>query len=355
MGEARRESAHLLVVDEWEENLQILETVLRRNGYRVTCATDGPSGLRAAGEDLPDLILLDVMMPRMDGYDVCRRLKEDVRTRDVPVLFISVYSQTDEKLKGFEAGAVDYVSKPFSIPELLARVRTHLALRSTQAVLGSKEKQLRRFQQAIENTGDAVMLTDATGRPIHVNWAFEQLTGRGLSSVASVGGLRPLFADRSILREVLRQVRSGIPWQGELDLLNRQKIRVPAELRVDAIRDERGKVIGLVGIGRSIGDRLRAEAVEKKTERSRVLVETAGAAAHEINQPLSVVVGMSQMLIGLGVGREVKEDDLTQIHQAGLEIQEIVKRMEEARSYVSKPYVGATSIVDLRAVGREEA
>ncbi len=119
----------ILIVDDVPENLRLLSQMLTEHGYRVRAVRNGSHALMAAQAAPPDLILLDIVMPEMDGYEVCRQLKEDERTRDIPVLFISALGDVENKLKAFNSGGVDYVTKPFQVPEVLARVRTHLTLR----------------------------------------------------------------------------------------------------------------------------------------------------------------------------------------------------------------------------------
>ncbi|MEW6159198.1 MAG: response regulator, partial [Verrucomicrobiota bacterium] len=120
--------SRILVVDDITKNLQVVGTVLRNEGYHVMPATSGPQALERVRGQLPDLILLDLMMPDMDGLEVCQRLKADPATRGVPVIFLTASNEMEHLMKGFAAGAVDYVTKPFNVAELLARVRTHLEL-----------------------------------------------------------------------------------------------------------------------------------------------------------------------------------------------------------------------------------
>jgi len=124
--------ATVLVVDDDAASLSALFECLRRAGYRVLVAQDGASALERAEHGRPALILLDVMMPELDGFATCRRLKANPTTADIPVLFLTALTDTTEKLKGFEAGAVDYLTKPFQWEEVLARVRTHLRLRQAE-------------------------------------------------------------------------------------------------------------------------------------------------------------------------------------------------------------------------------
>jgi signal transduction histidine kinase len=118
----------ILVVDDTPANLQLLTQMLKEKGYKVRPAPNGELALRGALVSPPDLILLDITMPNMDGFEVCARLKADERLRDIPVLFISALNEASNKIHAFEAGGVDYVAKPFNIEEVEARVRTHLEL-----------------------------------------------------------------------------------------------------------------------------------------------------------------------------------------------------------------------------------
>ncbi|MCB2186911.1 MAG: two-component system response regulator [Deltaproteobacteria bacterium] len=117
----------VLVVDDTEENIDSLVAALG-DIHEVSVAIDGESALAAVAENPPDLILLDIMMPGIDGYEVCRRLKTDPRYTKIPILFLTGLTEVDSKTKGFQLGAVDYITKPFEIVEVQARVRTHLAL-----------------------------------------------------------------------------------------------------------------------------------------------------------------------------------------------------------------------------------
>ena len=119
----------ILIVDDTPANLRLLSQMLTDHGHKVRAALNGSHALAAARAAPPDLILLDIRMPEMDGYEVCARLKADGRTRDIPVLFISALGEADDKIKAFTAGGVDYITKPFQLEEVLARVQTHLSLR----------------------------------------------------------------------------------------------------------------------------------------------------------------------------------------------------------------------------------
>lgn len=133
----------ILIVDDTPANLRLLAGMLTEQGYKVRPAPNGKLALMAARAAPPDLILLDINMPDMNGYEVCAALKDDPLTRAIPVIFISALDQTEDKVKAFTLGGVDYVAKPFQIEEVLARVRTHLALYTLQRQLTAANQDLR--------------------------------------------------------------------------------------------------------------------------------------------------------------------------------------------------------------------
>jgi two-component system, NtrC family, sensor kinase len=132
----------VLIVDDTQANLQFLHSTFIEQGYQVYSAINGKVALKVAQKKMPDLILLDIKMPEMNGYEVCEHLKADEKTRDIPVIFLSALSETFDKVKAFSVGGVDYVTKPFQVEEVLARVTTHLALRSMQNQLAAQNVQL---------------------------------------------------------------------------------------------------------------------------------------------------------------------------------------------------------------------
>ena len=138
------EKPRILIVDDTPANIKVLHNLLRED-YELSVATSGAGALEIAfSDDRPDLVLLDVMMPEMDGYEVCRRLKADPRTRDVPVIFVTAMSEVEDETKGFGLGAVDYITKPIRPPIVEARVATHLELARTQRRLAQQNAAMHR-------------------------------------------------------------------------------------------------------------------------------------------------------------------------------------------------------------------
>jgi sigma-B regulation protein RsbU (phosphoserine phosphatase) len=148
--------ANVLIVDDTPANLQVLGGMLKEQGCIVRPAPSGKLAIRFAETDPPDIILLDIMMPEMDGYEVCRRLKQMEGLKDIPIIFISALHETLDKVKAFSAGGVDYITKPFQFEEVEARVRTHLNIRRLQVTLERQNRQLSELNQALRESQDAL-------------------------------------------------------------------------------------------------------------------------------------------------------------------------------------------------------
>ncbi|HRK60694.1 MAG TPA: response regulator, partial [Candidatus Kapabacteria bacterium] len=118
----------VLVVDDVEQNVAVVSQILRSHGYGVMAAFNGETALRMLEKRIPDLILLDIMMPVMDGFEVCAKIKENENLKNIPIIFLSALSDTDVKVKAFNVGGVDYVSKPFQEAEVIARVAVHIKI-----------------------------------------------------------------------------------------------------------------------------------------------------------------------------------------------------------------------------------
>jgi len=136
--------ADLLIVDDTPDNLRLLSQMLLEEGYRVRKAINGQRALQAVEAEPPDLILLDIMMPELDGYQVAKRLKDAPKTRGIPIVFLSALNETMDKVLAFDIGGVDYITKPFQVQEVLARVRTQLTVRRQQKQLVAQNEQLQR-------------------------------------------------------------------------------------------------------------------------------------------------------------------------------------------------------------------
>jgi diguanylate cyclase (GGDEF)-like protein len=143
----------VLIVDDIAKNLQVLGTILSKEKYKIAAANNGEQAISIANNTLPDLILLDIMMPGINGYEVCARLKKDPKTKDIPIIFLTAKIELEDIIKGFKAGAVDYITKPFNSVELLARTKTHLELKISRDLLKIKNEQLKKLAITDSMTG----------------------------------------------------------------------------------------------------------------------------------------------------------------------------------------------------------
>lgn len=161
-------NGNILIVDDTPGALKLLKDILAAEGYQARPFNNGELALRSLMAEPPELILLDVRMPLMDGIEVCRRVKGEEKFRDIPIIFISAATDTDDKVRAFEAGGVDYITKPFQKEEVLARVRTHVALHRAQQKLRQTEMALRKSEQSLK-------IAQAVAHLGH--WAMELDTG----------------------------------------------------------------------------------------------------------------------------------------------------------------------------------
>jgi PAS domain S-box-containing protein len=198
----------ILIVDDIPENLRLLDSLLTAQGYIVRLAPSGAMALRAIKQQAPDLILLDILMPQMDGYEVCRRLKASEQTRSIPVIFLSALQEGSDKAKGFELGGADYITKPLQVEEIVARVEHQLQLLDLQQHLQQQQEMLQaqnqRLQQEIcdrqqaeadltrERTllrtlidaiPDLIFFKNPEGEYLLWNQAFEDFIGRGAETI----------------------------------------------------------------------------------------------------------------------------------------------------------------------------
>lgn len=165
---------NILIVDDSPENLTVLRKMLTEHGYRIRPAISGEIALKAIQSDPPDLILLDILMPQMDGFEVCKRIKSDSRTCDIPIIFISALSELDNVIRAFKKGGVDYIAKPFQSEEVLARVRTHIDLQNAIRQKDASHLMLQTILDSIENT---IVTVDADLNILNSNRSLDTLCG----------------------------------------------------------------------------------------------------------------------------------------------------------------------------------
>jgi PAS domain S-box-containing protein len=255
------QTTRILVVDDEPEILGVFTLILNAAGYDVLTASTGQHGLQLAREKRPDLVLLDVMLPDLNGMEVCKQIKSDPDLRDVFVVLISGgATNAAHKVEGLESGADDYMVKPLDSEELLARIRTIVRLRDTTAALRASEQHYRRL---VEILPDAVGLIDLHGRLTSANrQAVEMLGYAGPEELLgkSVFDLTPPEEHERVKADITVTLETGVKRNTEYTMLRKNGSRFPVELSAVVSTDVDGQSRGIVIVARDITTRRQAEA-----------------------------------------------------------------------------------------------
>ncbi len=287
-------AANILIVDDTPDNLRLLNQILSRY-YKIRLAPSGSIALTAARSAPPDLILLDIMMPEMDGYEVASRLKADEHTQEIPVIFISALGDTESKMRGFTSGGVDYITKPFRDEEVLARVRIHLTLRSlykqAQAEIAERkriEEELRRseerFRLLVNSTEDMIFSLDREQRYTEIYGAWAQKSGLSPDYFLGKTPGDIFGAGAAVHEDANRRALAGESVIYDWSISDQYGSR-DYQTSLSPLRSRDDEIIGLVGIGRNITDRKRAEAIELKR---RILANALRDTAESLNSSLNL-------------------------------------------------------------------
>jgi adenylate cyclase len=239
----------VLVVDDVPTNLNLLSNALKQQGYQVNMAASGKEAIAAVAEALPDVILLDIMMPDMDGYAVCDHLKKAELLQDIPIIFVSAVHDAASKVRAFTSGGADYVTKPFQLEEVLARVENQMRLRQLQKRLEAQNLRLEdemrdreraeaRYRGLFENALEPMFQADFNGRFLAVNTAFAKLYGyesaAAMMELVSDIGIQ-VYADPKRLMELLKQLQQQdqvIGAESQMCRYDDSEIRVVENIRV---------------------------------------------------------------------------------------------------------------------------
>lgn len=353
----------VLLVDDNPTNLEVLYQTLDGEGYRLLAARGGEAALAIMRETTPTLILLDIMMPGMDGFQVCERLKADAATADIAVIFLSALGDTETKVKGFELGAVDYISKPFQAAEIVARVATHIKIQRLERELSHRNVELEsEINRILATMREGIFGLDLNGNITFANRAAAQLTGWseeelvGQAAFASHLRAEQDAPSRSIHSEPYAQVFSqGRRIELECETIwRRDDSSFRASLNCTPVLED-GEVRGAVIVFRDITQRLEAELELQETrmelqkqrqrlahiERLSTMGEMAAGFAHEVNQPLTAIANYASVSRRLAerevIDREKLSSALEKMQNQALRASEVIQRL---RSFVRKPKTG---------------
>ncbi len=330
----------IMAVDDTPANLQLLIDILTHAGYKVRPTKKPRVAIEAAQARPPDLILLDVKMPEMDGFEVCRHLKQDKRTRGIPIIFVSALQHIEDRVKGFEAGAVDFITKPYQKAEVLARIKTHMELRNIQKHLKSLvsertaeiheayetiRKSEVKYKSLFNDALDMIHIVDRDGKFIDANPI--ELRTLGYSREEYIG--RPLLDiihpdDREKVAGALRRLFSGKTVKNSEATLV-AKDGAPIYVEVNAVpQAEEGRILSARAIIRNITGRKREEEERKKLEdqlrqaqRLEAMGTLAGGIAHDFNNILTPILGYAEMTQeGLPPGNDFRKNQREIIYAA---------------------------------------
>ncbi len=308
----RPDSFQVLVVDDTQESLRLLTEILEAEMYKVRSASSGRIALMSASVEAPDIILLDVNMPDMNGYEVCRQLKKDPALKTIPVIFISALDTTEDKVSGFNAGGVDYITKPYQSVEVLARVGTHLELQRFRKQLARQLRESKELMQSlIDNSIAVIYLKDAEGKYLLINRRFEELFHVQQDDIAGKSDYDVFPKETADAFHALDQrvLDAGKPLTEEEVAPHDDGPHTYISTKAPLL-DEAGKPYAVCGISTDITERKQAEEevrrLNKKLhekiaqlndaqeelvrkEKLSILGQLAGSLGHEIRNPLGVM------------------------------------------------------------------
>ncbi|MEW6218096.1 MAG: response regulator [Thermodesulfobacteriota bacterium] len=337
----------ILIVDDIPANLDLLAGILEGAGYLVRPTISPAFALQSARATPPDLILLDIRMPDMDGYEVCRLLKDDPLTRDVPVVFISALDDAEDKVRAFATGGVDYITKPFESAEVLARVRTHLTLarmqRHLELLVSERTTQLREKTQDLEEA-QACYRTVADFTHDWEYWQAPDGSFRYISpSCQRISGHAPqdFLADPDLLHRIV--VPEDLPvWEQHFHEEGREglplreiqfRIRRPdgtvvwIEHVCRPVLDGAGAFLGFRASNRDISGRKELERELRQAQKLEAIGTLAGGIAHDFNNILGAIFGYAEMTMEDGTLSPRLKDYLANILTAAQRAKELVQQI----------------------------
>jgi len=350
----------VLIIDDSPKNIQVVANFLQNEGYDLSFATDGREAMQILSKESFDLILLDVVMPLIDGFDVCKQISSNSEYKDIPILFLTVKTDPESIIKGFESGGVDYITKPFNPYELLARIRTHLRLKTIQKQLKDnnsrlleeitlrqkaekqlknmnteleykvkeRTKQIYRLAGIIDQLYESVIITNKDGVIEYVNKAFE--ADSGFSSDEVIGDI-PRFMEKGIYSQnfydnLWNTIRSGKTWRGSFKNNKKDGTEFEEEITVVPIVNHGNEPDGYFSLKRDVSIQKALEKQLINAQKMEAVGTMAGGIAHDFNNILTAIIGFS----------EIAKYELNQKNIDCTKIIEVLNASKRAKDLVSQ-------------------
>lgn len=347
----------ILIVDDNPTNLEVLFRTLDKPEYRILVARDGESALQIVAQEQPTLTLLDIMMPGMDGFEVCRRIKADAAMQKTAVIFLSALGDTEAKVKGFQLGGLDYIAKPFQAEEVVARVATHVRNQQLERQLENRNRELEsELEQILGSMAEGVYGLDQTGQISYLNASALELTGFSETELLGSNVFEQHFqlADDAqwLDSQPMQRLRAG-------ELVHAEPLSMACKdgshfyAHVCLTPNVRGdEFLGGVLVFRDVTARLEAESALAQArdelqsqrqqmahvERLSTMGEMAAGFAHEVNQPLTAIANYASVSIRLlnnpTIERDRMEDTLRKLQTQAIRASEVIQRL---RGFVRTP------------------
>jgi two-component system, cell cycle sensor histidine kinase and response regulator CckA len=346
----------VLIID--PTHLEAVGNSLASAGLCILTAQDGDSGLEMARHNQPDLILLGTMMPGIDGLEICRRLKEDETTREIPVILMTADLEIEKKINAFKAGCVDYLIKPFVFEEVTARINIHLAQRRTQRQLAEQnvrlqqeiserrqaEEKLRQVRTeltqqteqehlqlvaAMQQVAEGILITDADWVIQYINPAFSRLSGYSRDELIHqyIGIIRSNRHDRTFYTRIRDTLRSGAVWSGREIQKRKNGQLYEVEVTSSPVRDDSGGIVNFISIYRDITVEVSLERQLRQVQKLESIGTLAGGIAHDFNNILTAIIGFTEMAVSAVSQNDPLRRNLNYVLKASHRATDLVKQI----------------------------
>ncbi len=343
--------SNIVIIDDVPANLRLLTGILARPDYMIRPIPDPLMALSAIKSEPPDIILLDIMMPTMSGYDVCACLKSDFETKDIPVIFITAKDNIQDKIRGFSLGAVDYITKPFQADEVVARVEMHLKMYALQKSLHKQKEEMsalnrqleienkerREIEETLKETSlwlrsvfnaldEAVIILNPKRVIIDVNPAAEKMFGYKRDEMRH-RSFEMLHVDPEHYIEFQNRTVHAFERDEALNFEYEVKRKngtiFPSEHTAALLKTQTDKSIGMLSVIRDLTEKKEAQEKFLESEKLNTVLEITGAVCHELNQPLQSILGYTELAM-----MDVSSNDNQNNNPVYLKLQKIMKQIE---------------------------